>query len=130
RCRRADEVDRAQNNDRGVQHQAESGWPADRQSAECGAELSVVGESIEQVPLASGGPRTLDTLRAGTFVASVLTSAFLLFLLQPMLGRILLPVFGGSPAVWNTCMVFFQVLLLAGYAYAPRSLRQLCLPRQ
>lgn len=47
-----------------------------------------------------------------------------------MLGRLLLPVFGGSPAVWNTCMVFFQVLLLAGYAYAHGSLRQLGLRRQ
>ncbi len=47
-----------------------------------------------------------------------------------MLGRILLPTFGGSPAVWNTCMVFFQVLLLAGYAYAHGSLRQLGLRRQ
>jgi len=60
----------------------------------------------------------------------VLTSAFLLFLLQPMLGRLLLPVFGGSPAVWNTCMVFFQGLLLAGYAYAHGSLRRLGLRRQ
>ncbi|MGH7619163.1 MAG: hypothetical protein ACREPM_18230, partial [Gemmatimonadaceae bacterium] len=82
------------------------------------------------MPLASGAPRALDTLRAGTFVASVLTSAFLLFLVQPMLGRMLLPVFGGSPAVWNTCMVFFQILLLVGYAYAHGSLRRLGLKHQ
>ena len=75
-------------------------------------------------------PRARDRLRAGTYVASVLASAFLLFLLQPMLGRLLLPVYGGSPAVWNTCMVFFQVLLLAGYAYAHGSLRWLGLRRQ
>ena len=81
-------------------------------------ELSLAGESVEGVSVASAPPRALDSARAGTFVASVLTSAFLLFLLQPMLGRMLLPVFGGSPAVWNTCMVFFQILLLAGYAYA------------
>jgi SAM-dependent methyltransferase len=64
------------------------------------------------------------------YVASIFLSAFLLFLLQPMLARLLLPVFGGSPAVWNTCMIFFQVLLLAGYAYAHASLRALGLRRQ
>jgi len=63
-------------------------------------------------------------------VASVLLSAFLLFLLQPILARMLLPVHGGSPAVWNTCMVFFQVLLLAGYAYAHGSLRLMGFSRQ
>ncbi|MBN2497423.1 MAG: fused MFS/spermidine synthase [Deltaproteobacteria bacterium] len=50
--------------------------------------------------------------------ATILLGAFLLFLVQPLLGRHLLPVFGGSPAVWNACLLFFQVLLLLGYAYA------------
>lgn len=68
--------------------------------------------------------------RASVYVASVFLSAFLLFLLQPMLARLLLPVFGGSPAVWNTCMVFFQVLLLAGYAYAHGSLTRLSVRAQ
>ena len=45
-------------------------------------------------------------------------SAFLLFMLQLLMGKLLLPWFGGTPAVWTTCMLFFQVLLLAGYAYA------------
>lgn len=45
-------------------------------------------------------------------------AAFLLFLVQPMMGRTLLPSFGGSPATWATCLVFFQATLLAGYAYA------------
>ncbi len=45
-------------------------------------------------------------------------SAFLLFLVQPMVGRMLLPSLGGAPAVWNTCVVFFQFILLLGYAYA------------
>jgi hypothetical protein len=52
------------------------------------------------------------------FTATVFASAFLLFLVQPMVGKMILPRFGGAPAVWNTCMAFFQVLLLAGYAYA------------
>ena len=45
-------------------------------------------------------------------------SSFLLFLVQPLIARLILPWFGGSAAVWTTCMLFFQVLLLAGYGYA------------
>jgi hypothetical protein len=45
-------------------------------------------------------------------------SATLLFLVQPMAGKMLLPKLGGTPAVWNTCMVFFQAMLLVGYGYA------------
>ena len=52
------------------------------------------------------------------FAATLFLSAFLLFLIQPLVGRMLLPLFGGSPAVWNTCMVFFQAALLAGYGYS------------
>jgi hypothetical protein len=52
------------------------------------------------------------------FTLTLFVSALLLFLVQPMLARMVLPQLGGSPAVWNTCMVFFQALLLAGYAYA------------
>jgi hypothetical protein len=49
---------------------------------------------------------------------TIFLSAFLLFQLQPMMGRFVLPWFGGGPAVWTTCMLFFQTALLAGYAYA------------
>ena len=59
------------------------------------------------------------------FVVSVLVSALLLFLVQPMLARMLLASYGGSPAVWSTCLVFFQLLLLAGYAYAHGSVHLL-----
>lgn len=52
------------------------------------------------------------------FVASVVLSAFLLFLVQPLIGRFVLPWFGGSHVVWTTCLLFFQATLLAGYAYA------------
>src|SRR5258706_9178506 len=52
------------------------------------------------------------------FSSSIFLSAFLLFQVQPMMGRYVLPWFGGGPAVWTNCMLFFQVLLLAGYAYA------------
>ena len=55
---------------------------------------------------------------AFVFAAALFVSAFLLFWVQPLAGKMLLPLLGGTPAVWNTCMLFFQALLLAGYAYA------------
>jgi len=50
--------------------------------------------------------------------ATIFLSSFLLFLVQPLIARLILPWFGGSAAVWTTCMLFFQVMLLAGYGYA------------
>lgn len=52
------------------------------------------------------------------FVLSIFLSAFLLFQVQPMIGKFILPWFGGTPAVWSTAMLFFQVMLTGGYAYA------------
>ena len=52
------------------------------------------------------------------FAATIFSSAFLLFLVQPLIAKQILPWFGGSAAVWSICMVFFQVVLLAGYAYS------------
>ena len=52
------------------------------------------------------------------FAATIFLSSFLLFVVQPLIARLILPWFGGSAAVWTTCMLFFQALLLAGYAYA------------
>ncbi len=52
------------------------------------------------------------------FSGTLFVSAVLLMLVQPMTGKMLLPLLGGTPAIWNTCMVFFQAALLAGYAYA------------
>ncbi len=52
------------------------------------------------------------------YALTIFLSAFLLFQVQPLIGKQILPWFGGTPAVWTTCMLFFQVLLLAGYAYA------------
>lgn len=52
------------------------------------------------------------------FALSIFLSAFLLFQIQPMIGKFLLPWFGGTPAVWSTAMLFFQALLTGGYAYA------------
>ena len=50
--------------------------------------------------------------------ASIFTSAFLLFVLEPLIAKLILPWFGGSSAVWAVCLVFYQVALLAGYFYA------------
>ena len=52
------------------------------------------------------------------FSLSIFLSAFLLFQIQPMIGKFILPWFGGTPAVWSTAMLFFPVLLTGGYAYA------------
>lgn len=59
------------------------------------------------------------------FAGTIFGSAFLLFLVQPLMAKQILPWFGGSAAVWTLCMVFFQVVLLAGYAYADWSIRRL-----
>jgi SAM-dependent methyltransferase len=52
------------------------------------------------------------------YPVTIFLSAFLLFLVQPLIGKQVLPWFGGSAGVWTVCLVFFQVFLLAGYAYA------------
>lgn len=57
-------------------------------------------------------------LTLALFTAAVFTSAFLLFSVQPMFTRMVLPKLGGSPSVWSVAMVFFQSMLLAGYGYA------------
>ncbi len=64
------------------------------------------------------------------FALTIFLSAALLFVVQPMVAKMVLPLLGGSPAVWNTCMVFFQAALLGGYAYAHWSTRTLGLRRQ
>lgn len=64
------------------------------------------------------------------YTLTIFLSAGLLFLVQPMFARMVLPLLGGSPAVWNTAMVFYQAILLAGYAYAHWSVRHLGLRRQ
>ena len=64
------------------------------------------------------------------YVSTVGLSAFLLFLVQPLIAKQILPWFGGSAAVWTTCMVFFQLVLLAGYFYADWVVRRLTPRRQ
>jgi len=75
-------------------------------------------------------PAQLQSVRTGTvtafsdravltvFSATLFLSAFLLFSVQPFFAKMVLPILGGSPGVWSVAMVFFQAMLLAGYAYA------------
>lgn len=88
--------------------------------------LSAGLQSLPQV-----GVRGLfDTIAMIVFTASIFTSATLLFVVQPMVGKLLLPKLGGAPAVWNTCMLFFQATLLAGYLCAHLLTRYLPLRAQ
>ena len=64
------------------------------------------------------------------YAATIFLSAFLLFQVQPVVGKMVLPWFGGSAAVWTTCMLLFQVLLLLGYLYAHLTTRYLSARRQ
>ncbi len=64
------------------------------------------------------GPPRRDALVLSVYTAAIFVSALLLFSVQPMFTKMVLPRLGGSPAVWSVAMVFFQTLLLAGYAYA------------
>lgn len=64
------------------------------------------------------------------FAFTLLVSASLLFVVQPMFAKMVLPRLGGTPAVWNTCMVFYQAVLLGGYLYAHLSTRWLGTRRQ
>lgn len=76
--------------------------------------FSVSVEMIDKIVSVGIADRMILVL----FSISVFLSAALLFLVEPMVAKMLLPLLGGSPAVWNTCLVFFQAVLLAGYAYA------------
>ncbi|MDY3557993.1 fused MFS/spermidine synthase [Gemmata sp. JC673] len=64
------------------------------------------------------------------YATTLFAGAALLFLVQPLVGKLLLPLVGGTPGVWNTCMVFFQSVLLVGYLYAHRSTGRLGVRRQ
>jgi spermidine synthase len=84
-------------------------------------------------PVAPAPPRPAyrgSTRLPALFAATLFLSALLLFLVQPMVARMALPLLGGTPAVWNTCLVFFQAVLLAGYAYAHASTAYLGVRRQ
>ena len=64
------------------------------------------------------------------YAATIFLSAFLLFQVEPIIAKIIVPWFGGSAAVWTTCLLFFQIVLLGGYLYAHGSVRLLKPPAQ
>ncbi len=66
----------------------------------------------------------VSTAPVWLFAATLFVSATLLFWIQPLFAKMVLPLLGGSPSVWNTAMVFFQAVLLAGYGYAHLLSRQ------
>ena len=85
-----------------------------------------VGTSQLTNERAQGATRALRPAAAVTlFVTTLFVNALLLFLVQPMFARLVLPLLGGSAAVWTACMLFFQSVLLAGYLYAHASERLL-----
>src|ERR1700754_132179 len=67
---------------------------------------------------ASGFAAPAQLVSAPLFTMTVFVSAALVFMVEPMVGRLVLPMLGGSPAVWNTSLAFFQAALLVGYGYA------------
>ncbi len=79
-----------------------------------------MSESSVAVPSFVGIPqrRASLTILVAVFTLTIFISAALLFLVQPMFARMVLPMLGGSPSVWNTTMVFYQAILLLGYGYA------------
>lgn len=74
--------------------------------------------------------REITGLAPAVFSAALFGSAFLLFWIEPLIARMLLPHLGGSQSVWNTCLVFFQAILLLGYSYAYLLARFCSLRRQ
>ena len=81
-------------------------------------------------PRARARGRERQTAVVALFSATLFLSAGLTFLVQPMFAKFVLPLFGSTPAVWNTSMLFFQTTLLAGYLYAHESTRRLGARRQ
>ena len=80
--------------------------------------------------MAQPRPAVARTRAAILFAAAVLLSAALLFVVQPMFARMVLPLMGGTPATWTTCLLFFQAALLVGYLYVHVSVTRLAVPMQ
>jgi hypothetical protein len=85
---------------------------------------------MQRVQAVPSRPHLSATALVALYAATMLLSATLLFAVQPMFTKMVLPMLGGSPAVWNTAMLFFQTMLLAGYAYAHLTSRMLSWRRQ
>jgi hypothetical protein len=87
-----------------------------------------------EAPVVAGGfLRRAAWIPSGTlalFGCTIFAGSALVFLVEPMVGKMLLPLFGGTPAVWAVSLVFFQAVLLAGYAFAHLSIRMVSVRRQ
>jgi hypothetical protein len=98
--------------------------------------LDIVAIVLIAIPLALLGYCMMEARRgsiSGTLVYfsfSLFVSASLLFMVQPMIGKMILPRLGGTPQVWNTCVMFFQTVLLLGYGYTHNLTNKLPLGRQ
>ena len=79
------------------------------------ASSPVLGHSVAPVRTGTAPVRRVD---AALFAFALFVSAFLLFVLEPFVAKSMLPRLGGTPMVWNTCVVFFQAALLVGYFVA------------
>ena len=78
---------------------------------------------------APGRAISVEAVAVPLFAATLFLSGFLIFLVEPMIARMVLPVLGGVPMVWNACVVFFQIVMLAGYGYAFAASRALSVRR-
>src|ERR1035438_6107684 len=85
---------------------------------------------ISSVIVSASNPTVRATFCVVLFSTTMLLSAFLLLSVEPMVAKMALPLLGGTSAVWNTCLVFFQAVLLAGYVYAHLSAKLLSQGRQ
>jgi len=83
---------------------------------------SAVIEGTDATPLPA---RAVSAADKAAYASAIFASALLLFLIQPMIAKQLLPRFGGAASVWTACMMFFQVMLLLGYLYAHWSTKHL-----
>jgi predicted membrane-bound spermidine synthase len=92
--------------------------------------LAVAVPSIANIESASDVRRRVAVWAMALFSVTIFLGSSLLFLVQPMFAKVALPWLGGSPSVWNTCILFFQTTLLLGYLYAHLSTRWLGVRRQ
>ena len=105
---------------------ADASWPP---AGPAGAKVAALSAAAPESPTARRAPLGQAGVVA-LFSVTLFLSAALMFSVQPMYARFVLPLFGGTPAVWNTAMLFFQFALLAGYLYAHETTRRLGVRRQ
>ena len=80
--------------------------------------IGCVENTTEPIQEGAESSRIAQPIWVAFFGVTILLGAFLLFQVQPIMGKYVLPWFGGSPGVWTTCMLFFQATLLLGYIYS------------